>query len=392
MKIKSKKNSTFKKNLKKYIIILAILSFTFLMYVLNTLYQYESSFAENYMNTVVQNITKTAKKGQISKMCNIDNANINSLEKSNKSYDEALKEIFTTTNISFKKNDKSTTAEPIYDIFSNDKKIITVKLSVKKQEKRLGLFSYPIWQISECNMNCERGLYYYDITVPSNYSIEINGEKLGEEYISETIKDDSYSEIAKYAKLPNTTNYKLDNLLSKPNIKIINDNGTNVDYVEKNNVIQIKNNYITANSYEEIKDKIASDIDVLEIAENWSLFLTDDLQGTMHGFGTLRKNLIKNSNFYNMAYAWATSVDITFVSSHTLKNPTFTNTSVSDFVVYNENAFSCVVKLEKNMRIANTRDKVDTMYDRLYFVYYDDANDNIDGPTWKLVDMKALNK
>ena len=392
MKIKSKKSSTFKKNLKKYIIILAILSFTFLMYVLNTLYQYESSFAENYMNTVVQNITKTAKKGQISKMCNIDNANINSLEKSNKSYDEALKEIFTTTNISFKKNDKSTTAEPIYDIFSNDKKIITVKLSVKKQEKRLGLFSYPIWQISECNMNCERGLYYYDITVPSNYSIEINGEKLGEEYISETIKDDSYSEIAKYAKLPNTTNYKLDNLLSKPNIKIINDNGTNVDYVEKNNVIQIKNNYITANSYEEIKDKIASDIDVLEIAENWSLFLTDDLQGTMHGFGTLRKNLIKNSNFYNMAYAWATSVDITFVSSHTLKNPTFTNTSVSDFVVYNENAFSCVVKLEKNMRIANIRDKVDTMYDRLYFVYYDDANDNIDGPTWKLVDMKALNK
>ena len=392
MKIKSKKSSTFKKNLKKYIIILAILSFTFLMYVLNTLYQYESSFAENYMNTVVQNITKTAKKGQISKMCNIDNANINSLEKSNKTYDEALKEIFTTTNISFKKNDKSTTAEPIYDIFSNDKKIITVKLSVKKQEKRLGLFSYPIWQISECNMNCERGLYYYDITFPSNYSIEINGEKLGEEYISETIKDDSYSEIAKYAKLPNTTNYKLDNLLSKPNIKIINDNGTNVDYVEKNNVIQIKNNYITANSYEEIKDKIASDIDVLEIAENWSLFLTDDLQGTMHGFGTLRKNLIKNSNFYNMAYAWATSVDITFVSSHTLKNPTFTNTSVSDFVVYNENAFSCVVKLEKNMRIANTRDKVDTMYDRLYFVYYDDANDNIDGPTWKLVDMKALNK
>ena len=392
MKIKNKKSSTFKKNLKKYIIILAILSFTFLMYVLNTLYQYESSFAENYMNTVVQNITKTAKKGQISKMCNIDNANINSLEKSNKSYDEALKEIFTTTNISFKKNDKSTTAEPIYDIFSNDKKIITVKLSVKKQEKRLGLFSYPIWQISECNMNCERGLYYYDITVPSNYSIEINGEKLGEEYISETIKDDSYSEIAKYAKLPNTTNYKLDNLLSKPNIKIINDNGTNVDYVEKNNVIQIKNNYITANSYEEIKDKIASDIDVLEIAENWSLFLTDDLQGTMHGFGTLRKNLIKNSNFYNMAYAWATSVDITFVSSHTLKNPTFTNTSVSDFVVYNENAFSCVVKLEKNMRIANIRDKVDTMYDRLYFVYYDDANDNIDGPTWKLVDMKALNK
>ncbi len=390
MKIKKKEKSTFKRNLKIYVIILAILSFTFLMYVLNTLYQYELSFAENYMNTVVQNITKTAQKGQISKICNINNSDINVLEKHNKTYNEALKEIFKTTNISFKKNDKSTAIEPIYDILSNDKKIMTVKLSIKKQEKRLRLFSYPIWQISECNLNCERGLYYYDITVPSNYSIEINGEKLGEEYISEKTKDDSYSEIAKYAKLPNTNNYKIDNLLSKPDIVITDDNGVNVDYVEKNNKIQVKNNYITANSYEEIKDKIASDIDILEIAKNWSLFLTDDLQGTKHGFGTLRKNLIKNSNFYNMAYAWATSVDITFVSSHTLKNPTFTNTSVSDFVVYNKNAFSCVVKLEKNMRIANTRDKVDTMYDRLYFVYYDDVNDNIDGPTWKLVDMKAI--
>ena len=91
MKIKKKEKSTFKRNLKIYVIILAILSFTFLMYVLNTLYQYELSFAENYMNTVVQNITKTAQKGQISKICNINNSDINNIKQETSSSNESNK-------------------------------------------------------------------------------------------------------------------------------------------------------------------------------------------------------------------------------------------------------------------------------------------------------------
>lgn len=384
------KKSKFKGTMKKYILFLTVICFIFLMYVLNTLYQYEASFTENYMSEVVKDVTKSAKKGKISKICNINNIEVSSLEKNNNEKEDAIEEIFKTSSISFKKSDKSTAQEPVYDILSNDEKIITVKLSVKKQEKRLGLFSYPVWEVKECNLDTSKGLYYYDISVPSNYTVEVNGTKLGKEFVSKTMQDKGIEEISKYTKVPVLVTYKVENLITKPEIKIKDDSGKEINYEENNHKIEILNNYITANNYEDIKGKLAAEIDVLGLAKNWSLFLTNDLSGNLHGFSVLRKNLIKDSSFYNMAYSWATSIDITFVSSHTLKNPTFTNTAVKDFIVYNDKAFSCTVTLEKNMRIANGQDKVDKMYDRLYFAYYDDPTDNVEGPVWKLVDMQSI--
>jgi len=86
---------------------------------------------------------------------------------------------------------------------------------------------------------------------------------------------------------------------------------------------------------------------------------------------------------YDMAYGWSHNVDITFVSSHRLKNPVFTNESVKNFIIYNDNAFSCEVYLEKNM-VVSGKDKVDVMHDRLYFIYYEGG--------YKLVDIKSLEK
>ena len=84
---------------------------------------------------------------------------------------------------------------------------------------------------------------------------------------------------------------------------------------------------------------------------------------------------------YEMAWGWATQVDITFVSNHRLKNPVFTNEKLENFIIYNDNAFSVEVTLEKNM-IVNGEDKVDKMHDRLYFIYYEGS--------YKLVDMKSI--
>lgn len=390
MKKQNNKKSKFKKNLIIYISILAILCFAFLMYVLNTLYQYEASFPENYMVGFTKDISKQAKSGKASKICNVGNIEVSDLEKNNSSYDEALKQIFKSSNITTVKSANNTASKPVYDVFANDEKIMTVTLNQKKQAKRLGMFVYPVWEVEQCNLSSKRGLNYYDIVVPSNYTVKINGTELDDKYVSKTEKNESYKKLAEYVDLPDILNYQIDNLVVKPEIQILDENNNPVSYLEKNHLIEIQNTYFTGDSYDDVKDKLAGEIDVLDIAKKWSLFLTDDLSGSTHGFGQLRGNLIKGSSFYNMAYAWATSIDITFVSRHTLKNPTFTNTELKDFIVYNENAFSCVVSLEKNMRIANGQDKADKMYDRLYFVYYDDKTDNINGPTWKLVDMKAI--
>ena len=387
---KKTQNTKFSKFFKIYMTILITLCFIFLMYVLNTLYQYEDSYPQNYMYNVTKNITKMSKNGKGTQICKVNGLQVSNLENQSKTYDDALKQIFTNSNITIQENKNNTSTEPVYDILADNNKILTVSLNKKKTNNRLGMFIYPVWEVKECIVSADRGLFYYDITVPDNYEVSINGTVLGEENISNTVINESYQKLTEYVKLPNIVTYKVDNLLTKPYIQIKDGDNNGVTYAENGHTIELQNSYITGNSYDEIKDKIVGDLDVLQIAENWSLFLTDDLQGTRHGFNTLRNTLIKGSSFYDMAYAWATSVDITFVSRHTLKNPAFTNTEVKDFVVYNEKAFSCVVSLEKNMKIANGQEKTDKMYDRLYFVYYDDPTDNVKGETWKLVDMKAI--
>ena len=90
------------------------------------------------------------------------------------------------------------------------------------------------------------------------------------------------------------------------------------------------------------------------------IFLPDDLEGRLHGFYNISKHLIKDSSLYEYAYKWATGEDITFVSSHTLQNPTFTNEKISNFEIYDKNAFSCEVYLEKNMRLKSSGRKMST--------------------------------
>ena len=84
---------------------------------------------------------------------------------------------------------------------------------------------------------------------------------------------------------------------------------------------------------------------------------------------------------YKRIYDWAHGIDITFTSRHTLKNPTFTNEKLSNFVIYSDKAFSVDVTLEKNMTVKG-EDRVMKMNDRLSFVYYDGG--------WKLISMESI--
>ena len=132
------------------------------------------------------------------------------------------------------------------------------------------------------------------------------------------------------------------------------------------------------------KQMIKGEVDPLQIATDWSLYLSNDLSGRLNGFYNINKYLIENSYMWNYAYKWATNVDITFISKHTFDNPPFTNQKVSNFKIYNENAFSCEVYLEKNMIINKRTDNKlqDVMNERMYFAYYNGE--------WKLVNMQSV--
>ena len=118
--------------------------------------------------------------------------------------------------------------------------------------------------------------------------------------------------------------------------------------------------------------------------------MTDDLNGELHGLYTVYDFLIKDSDYYRYAYEWATGIDITFTSTHTIDS--FTNERVTNFNQYNENCFSCEVYFEKNMSLYRGSTYVgartDVFHSIMYFLYIDDTPDNgIDDPHWAIAVM-----
>ena len=107
-------------------------------------------------------------------------------------------------------------------------------------------------------------------------------------------------------------------------------------------------------------------------------------------FQEMSKYLIKDSYQYEVAKKYATGVDIKFISEHTLGNPPFTEESVTNFVWITKDCFSVDISFVKNMILTSGARRKDPMNDRFYFAKYDDTEDGVDNPTWKIVSMKEI--
>ena len=372
LKRKWKKKSLYKKTLIIFSTFLIMLSVLFLLYVTSTMVEYEESLVDNHIKKIVEN-------GELADLSTIEDFDTNKYETSNMSASKGLKKMLKSSDdivIEKVANKKNT-----YEVFVNDASIATVKLKKVGSTRKMAILTIDKWKVDSIESDFKRGIYYYDINIPTNYKLFINGKSVDDKDITKSSDVSDLDRMTEYVEICKTNYYVMDNFVKKPDIKIEDESGKSVDYEIKDNKIEITKEFKTYDSYDEMKDKLAGDIDVLGLAEKWSLFLTDDLKGPWHGFTELSNYLINDSYMYKMAYNWAHNVDITFVSNHSLKNPIFTNEFVKNCTLYNELAFSCEVNLEKNMRV-NGNDKVDKLHDYMYFVYYNGG--------FKLVDMKSV--
>lgn len=348
----------FKKFYKFYVIILFLLSVIAVSNVFFSLKKYESNQPEKFIKH---------------KLISLSEDQIKQLFKNNGEYEKEtdltgnIKSYFKTENYKIKKQDTY-----IYEILINNQKVLEVILNNKKHINKFGLISYDELEIKEIKANEKQELLSYVIMVPDDYNVKINGidaSLTSEEKITEF--EDGYE----YTNVPKINKYEIHNLTKVPDIKITYNNEL-VEF-EKSNLIDLSNNFNKYNSLEEANIYF----DVLKFAENWSLFLTNDLSGAMHGLNTITKDLINKTKLYNHAYKWATNVDITFTSKHQLKNPVFTNEKISNITVYNDSSFSCDVYLEKNMIVVG-KDKIDKFNSTLYFIKYNNE--------WKVINMKGV--
>ena len=373
MSKRKKKMTGYKKSLLIWFLLLLIASEACLIYVSTTLKMYEKGNIEGYMTSLIKDMKTASKVGNINKYLSYNK--VESKYEKTSSFEEGYKELFNESKLSYKKNDKEST----YDIYADDTMIASVTLDSKKV-RRLGILSFEEYSIKEIETYSKNGIYNIDVYVNSNYDLYINDIKVSDDDLLSKEEIKEYSEVYDKVDLPYENHYKITNLTKKPKIKVMNGNNEVKVTNEKSNYYGVT--YFKTDDKDAAFEKLTNkDYDPLTFAKNWSLFLTADLPGERYGLYTLTPNLVEGTALYKRAYSWATNVDITFTSMHTLDKETFTNVKMNGFTVYNENAFSVDIYLEKNMTLVNGEKRVDTLNDTFYYAYIDGA--------YRLITMKS---
>lgn len=370
--------SLYKKSLIIYSSVLAFLVLLLLIYVLISLKDYEKYEVNNFIKDSVADLSYK----DLVDVVDDKKLEVNKYEKlSNKkdiikAIDKALED---KKNIKYELNkDSKDKKKPIYDIFYKGKKVLTIKLKNKGDVTKIKILNYSKWELVDIKSHIEEGLYAVNAYLPEDYKLYINGKEVKE--FSEG-ENDVTKIFAQFTDLKKFNNYSITGLIEKPKVEVKDQSGKTVKTVKKDGKITLENVYYKTDSFDEAKTKLIADVDILGIAEKYSLFLTDDLNGYSHGFSTLQNYLIEGTEMYKIAYEWAHGIDITFTSRHTLKNPAFTDEKLSNFVIYSDKAFSVDVSLKKNMTVKG-EDRVMEMNDRFSFVYYNDS--------WKLISMESV--
>ena len=373
MSKRKNKMTGYKKSLLIWFLLLLIASEACLIYVSTTLKMYEKGNIEGYMTSLIKDMKTASKVGNINKYLSYNK--VESKYEKNSSFEEGYKELFNESKLSYKKNDKEST----YDIYADDTMIASVTLDSKKV-RRLGILSFEEYSIKEIETYSKNGIYNIDVYVNSNYDLYINDIKVSDDDLLSKEEIKEYSEVYDKVDLPYENHYKITNLTKKPKIKVMSGNDEIKVTNEKSTYYGVS--YFKTDDKDAAFEKLTNkDYDPLTFAKNWSLFLTADLPGERYGLYTLTPNLVEGTALYKRAYSWATNVDITFTSMHTLDKDTFTNVKMNGFTVYNENAFSVDIYLEKNMTLVNGEKRVDTLNDTFYYAYIDGA--------YRLITMKS---
>lgn len=227
-------------------------------------------------------------------------------------------------------------------------------------------------------------LTFMTITADSRYEVSVAGMPVPETAVT-TKPNKAYEQLWDYVEnLPQSSVYEIAILTEEAEVLVKDEKGDIIE-LEKG-----KKNYdLTAgrNALETVPENVQAEIDVLDVAKKWSLFMSDDLP-----FMQVKKYLIEGSYQHKVALQYATGVDITFTSAHTLRDPAFTGEEVTNFVWITEDCFSVDISFVKHLLIRGGAKVDDEMNDRFYFVKYDDTEDGTDNPAWKLVSMKEIVK
>ncbi len=438
----NKPKHKFRKFFLIYLGVLLILSVIFLIYVHSLLVNFEGSQVDNVVAEKLEDIKKAASKGKIESEISLDaiKENYSPTDEEIKDYERA----FAIGDLTYKKtrNGLSSDTES-YAIYLNGFNVGKMELKTLKEEMVLAIFPVTEWSIESCSAETfsfdfpdsvtitsggktidgkpseTEGLYSYTasslfspdtvITDSAGNTASFNGKdpvtftnctvkvlSTYKVYSGDKLIDPSKAAIEtiekfKYVKeycpeVPDLAVYRLCLIDDGSKITVKDASGNEVACKQPKDSVYEAYDFAMSDT---MPQDLAGTPNPLEAAEKLSLFTSDDLGGGYpHGFYTLADYLIKDSYLYEKNWEFATSVDITFTSDHSLDNPPFNSEKVSEFVRFSDKCFSCKIEFNKPMYMTNGVNKIDSVNGTFYFVYYDDSDDGVDNPHWGLVDRQ----
>lgn len=288
------------------------------------------------------------------------------------------------------------TSDPVINVTMDGKPFLRVQLHETGSETKLGIMSITEWELGSVILLSEEGgeLPFekdaagaaqpsaglsYEVAIPEGFTLYANGAPVADTVPHAEAQLEEFQYVAPYTEVPKGLEYQLSGLFFQPALTAESNAGRQVDLVRTG-----EGKYAVSADFEPTQEAeafIRSIADPLEIGKLWSKFMTDDVAGAYHGFYTVVNGcmLLKGSNLYDLAEAWADSIDITFVSEHAILG--WSNETVSNFTRYNDTLLSCDVYFEKNLRVGS-QSRTDVFNNRMFFVLVDGA--------WYLADMFAI--
>lgn len=220
------------------------------------------------------------------------------------------------------------------------------------------------------------------ISSESGYEVSVMGNEVPKEAVFSQ-ENPEYDAVRDYVSdLPDLILYNIAVLKEDAEVVVSGRDGVDVvlEGEETEYSFTAQDKYLDA-----VPKEVSDEVDVLDLAQKWSLFMSADL-----AFNDMAQYLIKDSYQYDVAVKYATGVDIKFISGHGLANPAFTEETISNFVWISDNCFSVDIRFVKHMILTVGSRVDDPMNDRFYFVKYDDTDDGVSNPMWKIAGMKEI--
>lgn len=425
-----------------YLGVLLVLAAAALLYVYHVLSWYESAQPENVAQSYLQKLQKAAGKGELGALVSLEELDADGLSQ----YMSSLANGEVSSEASEAADYEDETL--VFNTLCNGYQMGEIQLTYAGQKTKLGIFTADLWEVSSCKVTPYRfetelpvtltvtengkavngtlsedgqtvkyalssstlpqvvltdlfgntapydlGLYesgrlsdYTVVNVPSNYTVKNGDEKIPLSAAVLTELEEYQYLYAYNADVPKKATYLLCTLDGTVDVSVYDNLGSRVEFSDQKDVISLEGQVVT----DTMPAIIQNAPDPLEAAKQWSLFMTRDLTGERYGFYKLAEHLIDESYLYDVAWEWATGVDITFTSAHRLRTPPFQVAEVTNFVAYGDKAFSCDILLEKDLVLYGSTFVKDTMYSTFYFVYYDDTDNGKDDPHWAIADKRDI--